>query len=393
MTDTPDVPNSTLSSTLRLWRGTNAHVSAKQPARPLHLHEFEGCPCCRLVREALTELDLDALIYPTPHGGKRFRPKVQALDGKQQFPLLVDPNTGMSTYESADIIEYLYRTYGGRAAPTRLLRPLDVTSSVLASIPRFRSGRQARPSKAPKRPLELFSFESSPCSRRVRELLSELEIPYLLRNTGKARWQDLGPPILRATLFPNLPVEGRNRAALLKRAGKILAPSPIDPNGGAAATCWRRTPGRTQPGTGLRPAAGRRLQCHSAPPRSNHYPASRRRISHTVRRDLDFTPVRSGNCAPESNSRRGRSTRIQAVGDVTGDRRQILRHEAVVVRHFELHPAALRPVDARQCDRHSVADGRGMPAAVERRISCRAIAAPIARRFPGLHRYRNRGSG
>jgi glutathione S-transferase len=135
-------------------------------------------------------------------------------------------------YESDAIIDYLYRRYGGRAAPTRLLRPLDVSTSVLASIPRLRAGAQARPSQAPKRPLELFSFESSPYSRRVRELLCELELSYLLRSTGKARWQDLGPPILRAALFPALPVEGRNRIALLKRAGKVQVPYLVDPNTG-----------------------------------------------------------------------------------------------------------------------------------------------------------------
>jgi glutathione S-transferase len=174
------------------------------------------------------------MIYPTPHGGKRFRPKVAKLGGKLQFPFLVDPNSGESMYESADIIDYLYRRYGGRAAPARLLRPLDVSSSLLAGIPRLRAGSRARPSKAPKRPLELFSFESSPYSRRVRELLSELELPYLLRSTGKARWQDLGPPALRATLFPDLPVAGRNRTELLARAGKVQVPYLVDPNTGTA---------------------------------------------------------------------------------------------------------------------------------------------------------------
>jgi len=225
-----DVLNSTLASTLRFWRGTNARAAAEQPARHLQLYEFEACPYCRLVREALTELDLDALIYPTPHGGKRFRPKAEKLGGRQQFPFLVDPNSGESMYESADIIDYLYRRYGGRPAPSRLLRPLDVSSSVLASIPRLRAGSRARPSRAPKRPLELFSFESSPFSRRVRELLSELELPYLLRSTGKARWQDLGPPVLRATLFPDLPVTGRTRLELLERAGKVQVPYLVDPN-------------------------------------------------------------------------------------------------------------------------------------------------------------------
>ena len=232
MLDTVDVVSSTLASTLRFWRDTNARGSVRQPARPLQLYEFEACPFCRLVREALTELDLDALIYPSPHGGRRFRPKVAQLGGKQQFPFLVDPNAGESMYESGDIIAYLYRTYGGRPAPTRLLRTLDVTSSVLASVPRLRAGSHARPSKAPKRPLELFSFESSPYSRRVRELLCELELPYLLRSTGKARWQDLGPPILRAKLFPDLPVVGRTRPELLQRAGKVQVPYLVDPNTG-----------------------------------------------------------------------------------------------------------------------------------------------------------------
>jgi glutathione S-transferase len=234
MNDTVDVLNSTLASTLRFWRGTNARGAAKQPKKHLELYEFEACPFCRLVREALTELDLDAMIYPTPHGGKRFRPKVARLGGKQLFPFLVDPNSGASMYESADIIDYLYRRYGGRPAPARFLRPLDVSSSVLAGIPRMRAGSRARPSKARKRPLELFSFESSPYSRRVRELLSELELPYLLRSTGKARWQDLGPPGLRATLFPNLPVAGRNRIELLARTGRVQVPYLVDPNTGAA---------------------------------------------------------------------------------------------------------------------------------------------------------------
>jgi glutathione S-transferase len=109
-----------------------------------------------------------------------------------------------------------------------------VTSSVLAGLPRLGAGSRARPSRAPKRPLELFSFESSPYSRRVRELLCELELPYLLRSTGKARWQDLGPPVLRKTLFPDLPVTGRTRQELLERAGKVQVPYLVDPNTGTA---------------------------------------------------------------------------------------------------------------------------------------------------------------
>ena len=95
-------------------------------------------------------------------------------------------------------------------------------------------GSQARPSKAPAKPLELYSFESSPYSRLVRERLCELEIPYLLRNMAKARWEDVGPPWIRAKYFPDLPVEGRNRLRLLGLAGKVQVPYLIDPNTGVS---------------------------------------------------------------------------------------------------------------------------------------------------------------
>lgn len=211
-----------------------ARQSAEQPAAHLQLYEFEACPYCRLVREALTELDIDTLIYPAPKGGKRFRPRVARLGGKEQFPFLVDPNSGESLYESADIVDYLYRRYGGRRPPTRLMRPIDVSTSMLAGISRRRAGARARPSKAPRKPLELFSFESSPYSRRVRELLCELELPYLLRSTGKAGWRDLGPPGIRAMLYPELPVAGRTRKELFERAGKVQVPYLVDPNTGSA---------------------------------------------------------------------------------------------------------------------------------------------------------------
>jgi len=230
MPRTLDVIGSTLASTLRLWRGTNARPARVQPSELPVLYDIENCPYCRLVREALTELDLDVLIRPCPKRGTRFRPLVQELGGKTLFPFLVDPNAEEQLYESADIIDYLYRRYAGRAAPRRWHRGFDVATSMLASGARPHAGMRARASREPAGPLELYSFESSPFSRRVRELLCELELPYVLHSTGKAMWQDLGPPGLRRTLFPELPVEGRSRLALLERAGRVQVPYLVDPN-------------------------------------------------------------------------------------------------------------------------------------------------------------------
>ena len=91
---------------------------------------------------------------------------------------------------------------------------------------------RARASKAPAQPLELFSFESSPYSRLVRELLSELEIPYLLRNTAKAYWREYGPSSFRRWLAPNLALKGQSRIALHERTGQLQVPYLIDPNTG-----------------------------------------------------------------------------------------------------------------------------------------------------------------
>lgn len=232
MPRTLDITTSLLSSTLSGWRGTtNFKPARRQPEQPLELYEFEGCPYCRLVREALTELDLDAMIYPCPHGGSRFRAPMTRLGGKPQFPFLVDPNTNTSLYESADIITYLMQTYGGRAsAPNGLRRSLALAGGMAASGLRGARGMRVRPSKAPAQPLELYSFESSPFSRLVRERLSELEIPYLLRNTGKARWSDMGPPSMRDRLFHGPKDTGRNRKALFERTGRVQVPYLIDPN-------------------------------------------------------------------------------------------------------------------------------------------------------------------
>ena len=230
-----DVGSSLAASSLAAWRGSAAFRPAdQQPAQPLVLYEFEACPYCRLVREVLTELDLDADIRPCPKGGKRYREEAMAKAGKLQFPLLEDPNTGTLLQDSTQIVAYLYRQYAGKEVPPqRAAHGLNRLRSQLGSLPRLVRGLKARPSTPPTQPLELYSFESSPYSRLARETLCELEIPYRLRNTGKARWEDMGPPQIRARFFPELPVSGRNRLRLLERTGRVQVPYLIDPNTGA----------------------------------------------------------------------------------------------------------------------------------------------------------------
>jgi glutathione S-transferase len=182
----------------------------RRPERLLEIYEFEACPFCRRVREALSEFDLDALILPCPRGGARFRPKVRELGGKELFPYLVDPNTGRAMYESGGIVRYLRETYDAPVAP-RWLGPLSAVSSGLASAVRGGHGRASHPSRAPGKPLELWSFEACPFSRLAREALCELEIPYVLHNVAK------GSP---------------RRDAFVARSGKFMVPYLADPNTG-----------------------------------------------------------------------------------------------------------------------------------------------------------------
>ena len=160
---------------------------------------------------------------------------MKELGGKLLFPFLHDPNTGATLNESADILDYLSKTYGRRLRGTRgLARGAKLAGSYLVSGLRYSHGVKVRPSKAPAQALELYSFESSPYSRPVRERLCELEIPYLLRNTGKAAWTDMGPPSFRDQLFKAEKGTSRNRKALLEKTGKVQVPYLVDPNTGVA---------------------------------------------------------------------------------------------------------------------------------------------------------------
>jgi glutathione S-transferase len=205
-----DVASSFGATLARLGSGVSIVELGPRPDKPLALYEFEACPYCRKVREALSALDLDASIYPCPKNGERFRPEVLERGGKLQFPYLVDPNTGREMYESDDIVGYLFETYGSTAPPL-LLRagPVNDLTATAATLWRLQLGTSARPSRPPEEPLELYSFEASPFCRIVREQLCTLEIPYLLHNVAK------GSP---------------RREAFEERAGRVMVPYLADPN-------------------------------------------------------------------------------------------------------------------------------------------------------------------
>lgn len=229
--------NSVLASTLSGWRGGAAgRPHMEQPAEPPILFDIEGSPYCRLVREVATALHLDLEIRPCPKGGTRFRPEAERLGGKQQFPLLVDSNTGSVLYESADIVDYLFRTYARRDTPKsyRVTRGHKAASMLSTALRGLSAGIKGRPSRGAALPLALWSFEASPYSRPVRERLCELELPYILHNLGKEHWTELGPAVQRLHFGPYKPIPGGKRDRFMQQYGRVQVPYLEDPNTGAA---------------------------------------------------------------------------------------------------------------------------------------------------------------
>lgn len=225
-----DLTTSTLASTLRSWRGTSASKTAILPEQTLVIFDREGCPDCRFVREALTELNLDAMIAPCPLGGRDIK-KLKDESGSAQVPRLFDPNTDLNITGREEIVAYLFKEYRGISVPKPLQNNLinNVASRVATGL-RRNAGIHARPAKSAELPLTLYSFESSPYSRIVREKLCELELPYLLINLGKQQRADMGPAKLRFNIGPYKPLENTKREAFFKKHGNVQVPFLIDPN-------------------------------------------------------------------------------------------------------------------------------------------------------------------
>ena len=78
---------------------------------PLMMYRLQACPFCERVVHRLHELDIDyesRFIEPM-HAERNV---VKRISGKRTVPAIVDPNTGVTMSESANIVEYLDGTYG-----------------------------------------------------------------------------------------------------------------------------------------------------------------------------------------------------------------------------------------------------------------------------------------
>ncbi|KAK3276745.1 hypothetical protein CYMTET_15203, partial [Cymbomonas tetramitiformis] len=149
-------------------------------------------------------------------GSQHFRSMVKTAGGAEMFPFLRDNNTGCEMYESADIVKYLYTTYGGGSAPPAYLLPSTLITGWLPSLLRPGRGMSRFEGSAPELPgelLVLYSYDGNQFARLVREVLCELELPYTMKSAGK------GSPM---------------REQLKELSGKTQVPYLVDPNTGKA---------------------------------------------------------------------------------------------------------------------------------------------------------------
>lgn len=233
MNRTWDVTSSVIASTLMGWRGSMGSRTVQQPEQLPELYDREGCPHCRLVREAITELNLDVRIIPVPQGGSRFLAQLKEVSGDTAVPFLVDPNSDTKVGGVDPIVDYLFRHYAGRGAPDQVRgTSLNLLRSKLATSVRQQQGVRVTPSRPAAQDLTLYSFESSPYSRIVREKLSELELPYKLINIGKQQRADVGPATRRLHLGPYKPLPNTKRSEFFAKHGNVQVPYLIDPNTG-----------------------------------------------------------------------------------------------------------------------------------------------------------------
>lgn len=225
---TLEVATSGFASIARLPFGSKvdeaciARPASAAPKERIVLYEFEACPFCRRVREALSQLDLTVEVRPCPKDAVKHRAEVEAMGGKLTFPFLVDPNTDAGKggmYESEDICRYLYDEYGngaefpeGIVSTTVLTGWMPTLLRAGRGMIRYANATTHRERDEPIEPLTLYNYEGNQFARLVREALCELELPYVLFNCGK------GSP---------------RRATLTEVAGQgASVPYLVDPNTG-----------------------------------------------------------------------------------------------------------------------------------------------------------------
>lgn len=188
-----------------------------RPSEPLVLYEYEASPFCRKVREAMAMLDLTVVLKPCPGARAGFSDELNERTGRRTVPYLVDPNNGKEMFESDEIVNYLFNTYGPGEdqVPLVLKDPIAMVMCSYAAVARGMAGSRrqpnARPDNEQMQPIEIWGYEGSPFVRPVREKLCALALPHKMVCAARG---------------------SANRDVLFAKTGRFQVPYISDPNTG-----------------------------------------------------------------------------------------------------------------------------------------------------------------
>ena len=108
------VATSTLVAIVRDMPGSRRQPNARpdnEKMKPLELWGYECSPFVRPVRETLSALALPHRMVSCSRGSAN-RDRLVARTGRTfQVPYLIDPNTGIEMFESAEMVDYLNKVY------------------------------------------------------------------------------------------------------------------------------------------------------------------------------------------------------------------------------------------------------------------------------------------
>lgn len=104
-----------LASLARFGKGGKRATAAVPAKKIIEFWGYEASPFSKVVREVLNELEIAHWWHPTTRGSPN-RKTLKDMTGRFQVPYVVDRNTGIEMFESAEIADYLRATYGPDAA-------------------------------------------------------------------------------------------------------------------------------------------------------------------------------------------------------------------------------------------------------------------------------------
>lgn len=204
-----DTLTSGLASIVRLPRGVIVAPNAKanQTVRLVEWNDIENSRPHRRVRERITELDLVIeKVVPNPttqgkndpppelvvtiqasNGSDGAKEKKKTLAGEENIVAFLDQSFTTTAGAAATIVDD-----SSVDVKEMLLDLIDITTNYLAGWMRVGRGRHISPAvtalptvQRPEKVLILYSYEGNQFCRLVREVLTELDLPYELRSAGK----------------------------------------------------------------------------------------------------------------------------------------------------------------------------------------------------------------